>query len=1523
MSVVLARLFRPALILITLAAFLASSSIAQQVAPRQRIVQSIDNSRVTKLPGNTHPLARAEFDHGRAPDSLAADRMLLLLSRTPEQEVALAQLLDEQQTQGAANYRRWLTPEEFGQKFGTADADIQTITAWLQTQGFRVNRVAASRNVIEFSGSARQVRQSFHTELHKYVVGGKQYWANASDPTIPTALTSVVEGVVSLNNFPHRPQNRNFGVFTRNAEGLITPQVTMPDGNGGNYYGVGPADFATIYKTNSLLSAGTNGTGQTIALIGETNINLQDVTDFRNLFSLGTGSTSVVIDGADPGIVNKGLETEALLDVEWASAVAPGANVQLVSAQSTTTTPGIYLAANYAIEQNQASVLSLSFGSCEANLGTGGNGFVQALWQQAAAQGITVLVSSGDEGSAGCDYHGSSKIATRGLGVNGLASTPYNVAVGGTDFDDANSFATYWSATNNSTTFQSAKSYIPEMTWNETCAATARAGSLNTCPTYDTSSTPPDGISVVAGSGGASNCSTSTITSGQRVCQSGTAKPAWQNGAGVPQDGVRDLPDISLFASGGGTSSRSFYIMCQADVLPSGYSSCQTSGGTYFLAVGGTSASAPSFAGIVALFNQKAGTRLGNINYLLYSLAAKSGASCTSSGSEAASCIFNDVVKGNISVPCLAGSPNCSQTTGTATGVLIDSNQKPAFTTTANYDLATGLGSVNAANLATAIASAEAKFTATTTALTLNSATSTVTARHGDPINIAVNVSPTSATGPVAVENGSGKGITNATLTSGSSTWTSSLFPGGNYAVKAHYAGDGTRAASDSNAVQVSISPEDSQTFLEVMSWDDTSHFLGYNASSVPYGSSYVLRMAVGDAAATLSSSTGVNSKCLNGTASCPTGTVTLTANGSPLDGGSFKLNSAGHAEDQSIDLVPGTYALAASYPGDASYNASSATANLTVTKAPVNITFSQTTQNSLTYGSSAWFEVTVAATANGVAPTGTVTMAANGSSGNTYNLWQHYPQTASHAAYSTGNAYLQFLSVGDQSITVQYSGDSLYNGTTSAPVIVQVAKATPNISATTSPNPTTTQLPVQIQLGLSGTASAPTGTITLLDNGTPLDANLTYQPHDSWVNVSTTYTFTQTGAHVLTVNYPGDDHYTALSGVQLGTIHVYTQVPTTMQTPWANGSPALPNQAVTFGTSVSSGSGTVTSGGGPNPTGTVTFYDNGTPFSEQVSYTRPSSSSLVAFVTHTFTASGTHNITASYSGDNNTAASSSASVAFNVMDKISTTAHLYSYTPVVSQPSTINVYANPQIMGSGSWPPVTGTFTVSENGTPLNGTLTTTPGNPTLYGTFAYTFTTTGTHNLKVQYSGDSNYTASESQVTGVNVLGVLGITLPYDDTLYWSSAGGTNSFDLWVNNYGANTETVTLTCTPDSSSATCSFQPSTLNIGSTWSATSTLRISVPALRAAAKPAAPWKSRFGFAMGGILACAVLLRRSKCRIAITTLMLLVTLMMVSCGGGGGGGSTPPPPTSKTYHFTLNATAGTNTATKVITVVVGN
>jgi subtilase family serine protease len=579
-----------------------------------RITQAVDPRLTLTLRGNTHPLARPENDRGLVADAQPLNRILLLLQRSPDQEAALQQFLEDQQNKLSPNYHRWLTPEQFGQQYGPADADIQTITDWLQSQGFTQVKLGRGRTVIEFSGNAAQVRNAFHADMRHYVVNGQRHMANATDPQIPAALASVVAGVVSLHNFPVKSHARRLGTFQKSIKtGEIKPLFTFPGCQSGNCYALGPPDFAVIYNTLPLLN-GTpkiDGTGQTIAVVGETNINVQDVSDFRTIFGLAQNFTTqnVILNGPDPGI--NGSETESDLDIQWAGAVAPGATIDFVTSAPTETTSGVHLSALYAVDNNLAGVLSESFGECERFLGTAGNQFYNALWQQAAAQGITVILSSGDGGSAGCDNFDTQQTANLGLAVSGFASTPFNVAVGGTDFDQIGRESQFWNTTPTTTTPPvpaSALKYIPEVPWNDTCAQLGLSG----CGGASTNIP----LNIVAGSGGASSV---------------YAKPSWQMGyPGVPNDSHRDLPDVSLFASNGFNGS--FYIICQRDITNVG--SCNLNELSFtFQGLGGTSASAPAFAGIMALVNQKMGSRQGNANYVLYALAKRPGASCNSNGS--------------------------------------------------------------------------------------------------------------------------------------------------------------------------------------------------------------------------------------------------------------------------------------------------------------------------------------------------------------------------------------------------------------------------------------------------------------------------------------------------------------------------------------------------------------------------------------------------------------------------------------------------------------------------------------------------------------------------------------------------------------------------------------------------------------------------------------------------------------------------------------------------------------------------
>src|SRR5208283_845097 len=529
----------------------------------------------------------------------------------------------------------------------------------------------------------------------------------------------------------------------------------------------------------------------------------------------------------DPGVQNdttgNGDEGEAVLDVEWSGAVAPGATIDLVVTQDSDTigASGIDLSANYIIQNNIAQILSESFGGCEVGITNSGVLFYNYLWEQAAAQRITAIIATGDSGSDSCDA-GAADYATSGLGINGLASTPYNVAVGGTDFQSTG-LSGYWGPSGPGDT-ESAKSYIPESTWNSGCAATATTGNLTTCATLPNSAT---GLDLVGGGGG------------QSAFPTINAKPAFQSTVVPSVDTGRDIPDVALFAAAN-SSSNVFYITCQQDSQAQGGNACSLSTSVSISPVGGTSAAAPAFAGIMALIIQKeGGVSQGNANYVLYQLYKKNAAGtiCTSDTAsvKATGCIFYDVNQGNNSVACQGGTPACSSSSSSVYGVLIDPNNKtsPGFLAVTGYDKATGLGSLNVANLATAWGTAS--FTSDTPKITSYPSTTvahgttqtfvvTVTAAAGTPTGFVSLIATPSGGTPVGIgafTNSTSSGtLPTFELSGGSATITTNLLPGGSDSVMAQYAGDGTFAPATSAAVDVTVTKESSQTTISLWTYD-------------------------------------------------------------------------------------------------------------------------------------------------------------------------------------------------------------------------------------------------------------------------------------------------------------------------------------------------------------------------------------------------------------------------------------------------------------------------------------------------------------------------------------------------------------------------------------------------------------------------------------------------------------------------------------------------------------------------------
>jgi hypothetical protein len=1125
------------------AIFSSVPASGQAVVPQPHIVQALDESQLTTLTGNVHPLARAQYDRGAAPAELPIQRMLLVLKRSAEQEAALRKLLDDQQDKTSPNFHKWLTPEEFGQQFGPVDSDIQTITAWLQSHGFQVAGVSKGRTVVEFSGNAAQVLEAFHTAIHKFTVNGEDHWANASDPQIPAALTPVVAGVNTLHNFPRHSMAHITGTVSRSkATGVITPAqplytiATPGSGCGvqsGYCYGVGPYDFATIYNVLPLWNAAPtpiNGSGQTIAVVGESDINPQDIADFRNFFGLPAANLQVDHDGPAPGL--NGAETEAVLDLEWSGAVAPGASQEFVVAESTETALGVDLAAQHVVDNNLAPILSESFGICELGLGTTGNQFLSQLWQQAAAQGTTVLLASGDSGSAGCDNFDATppSPAQFGLAVSGFASTPYNIAVGGSDFFDLSNGSAYWNTTNAATTQASAKSYIPETTWNDTCTnpvfGTLLGYSMNAETNCNNSRLIPNFVATVGGSGGKSSC---TASNGQSPasCSGGYAKPSWQT-ALTPADGKRDIPDVSLFAASGSPSG-SFYLVCEADAIQGGSSCNPADSSTQLLGIGGTSASTPAMAGILALVAQKNGGRLGNANYVLYKLAGQqTNAGCNSSNGSGSACVFNDITTGTIAMPCATGSPNCTTTiNGDQYGIL------SGYATATGYDLATGLGSVNVANLA----SKWAAVTLTPSVTTLSSLTPT-TITHGQPVNFGVSVAPQSGTGtPTGTVSlltsltSNGDGVGSALLNAGSASGTTSVLPGGTYNVTAHYAGDGTFGSSDSSPISVTVNKENSNVQVGLITLDSTGHILSNNATTAVYGSPYILQAGV--TGTTCSSNTP-------GQGGCPTGTLSLSDNGSPLDAGTYPLNTLGSTLDLSIQLSGGSHAVQASYAGDNSFNPGVGSAAIGITPASTTMAAPTVYWPFVDNVNPMQFDATVVSSGSGVAPTGTITFMVNGTPITGNQIYSPTPGSAGGqpllAAILTTLGPV-FPTTGNYTVTAVYSGDTNYASVTSAGTSLHVMHGAPNLTFNTSSTSVAPGSSVTFTVGVISNSKtvAPTGTVTFQGMQGAISSSPTYSSitdANGHLGLQAVLTFTPQGSDDYTFSYSGDSNYPGNAGM-------------------------------------------------------------------------------------------------------------------------------------------------------------------------------------------------------------------------------------------------------------------------------------------------------------------------------------------------------------------------------------------------------
>ncbi len=636
-------------IFVLLAGF-AGSSVA---AVPDRVARPVDAGQIRAVPGSLHRSAQPEFDRGAVDPGMRMDYMLLFIRPSAAEQSDLDQLLADQQNPSSPRFHQWLTPEQFGSRFGLSSSDHSKIVAWLSSEGFTVNETGRGRNWIAFSGTAGQVSRALHTPIHRFEARGETHFANTTAPSVPEALADMVGGFLGLNNF----RLKSFA------------HLVPPDYNSGSSHYLTPEDYGTIYNIAPLYQSGIDGTGQSIAIVGESDVLLSDIRAFRTRYNFPPNDPKMILFGSDPG--SNGAQVEGNLDLEWAGAIAPKATINYVYGSDALTAVAV------AVSLNVAPIISISYGSCEVNWRPD---YWRAIAQQGNAQGITIFSASGDSGAGGCDPQGYLPVANLGRSVDFPSVLPEITGVGGTQFVEGG--GTYW-ASSNSPNLGSALSYIPEAAWNESGAT-----------------------GLLSGGGGASLY---------------YSKPTWQNGPGVPADNARHVPDVSLSAAG-----HDGYMVTYSGVN---------------VVVSGTSASAPSMAGIVALLNQYLVTNgfqkqpgLGNINPQLYRLA------------QSAPSAFHDVTAGDNIVRCAQGSPDC----------LTGSFGYPAVPA---YDMATGLGSVDARNFVT-------QWNTKTQSVAMTLTVSTAKATINDTIAITAAVAPAAGSGtPTGTVAFSASGIALGTVT--------------------------------------------------------------------------------------------------------------------------------------------------------------------------------------------------------------------------------------------------------------------------------------------------------------------------------------------------------------------------------------------------------------------------------------------------------------------------------------------------------------------------------------------------------------------------------------------------------------------------------------------------------------------------------------------------------------------------------------------------------------------------------------
>jgi hypothetical protein len=1348
-----------------------------------RITQQIDENNRVKLFGNTRPEANRKNDRGAVPDSFGIDHMFLLLQRSPDREQKLNKLIGELNDRKSANFHHWLTAGEFGQRFGVAPEDIGTVTAWLESHGFTVNKVYASQILIDFSGTAAQLREAFHTEIHQLDVNGEQHISNMSDPEIPAALAPVVKGIASLNDFKPAPMYKSARQYTVGGCG----DATFPTEPGTDCYFITPQDTETIYNLNPLYAAGISGQGQTIVLVEDSDTygtagsnGASDWQTYRSTFGLSEnfplGTYTQVHPGcSDPG--TNGDDGEAAIDVEVASSVAPSAAIELISCPSTTFTFGGQIALQNLINQSgpPPAIVSVSYGLCEAFTGTAGNASFYNTYQQAASEGVSVFVSSGDEGPSSCsNLFGTTgeEYDVAGLGVTGWGETPFNVSVGGTDFEDTYnvkelgaSFSTYWSLTN-SQYYGSALQYVPEIPWNDACASvlisdvvtnsfTTYGASPAICnnSSWDTSSTY---LSTGAASGGASNCATGAGGTDQSSdadsvpgCQ-GYPKPSWQSAYGVPSDGVRDIPDVSMFAANGVWGH--YEIVCWSDPAYTSDGSAYCSGApSSWAGFGGTSVASPTMAAVQALVNQKTGESWGNPNPIYYQIAQNQygvaggsflGSACNSSGAggPGSGCVFNDITQGDINLACedngTLEEAHCYKPTGTH-----------------------GVDSTDNVTAATVINGGTGYTTAPTCAI----AGPTNNSPYLTPIGGTLWTGGTQAACSAVVNSSSTTAVWSILIETAAAGQTLT-FTSNSGAVLATYTLTGTSSVTIATNLAASINTSSFATATESTSGSGSraKGTVTVTATTAGYAGNFYVSWGGGflegpDYVYITNTTPGQGPNYVSGITITTAGSgyqpetpMTLTGGGGTgaIAVANTSIGTAAESYQPAYGAAPG-YDLAT---GLGSVNAY----NLVESGAWTSATQGSQTINPFTVPSSAAYE-------------STFTVTATSTSGLIVSLTSSGSCSGSGYGNAGGTTFTMTSGTGTCSVIANQAGNGNYS---SAPTVIETVNAT---TAATSINVTSVSpaseaynqdqtITITAVLSWTGNGVAPTASaVSISGNGPSATYGTTSCGAPSGNTITCTNTYTPMnadvdGSYTEAATFSGDSNYSGSSSPQTGNFIITSATSTTTVTSGTN--PSTYGQPVTFTATISGQYGEVkgrkgavrgrglVAGHAQDVSGTVAWSSNTGCGTTAVTTGNPGTATCTTSILGT----GTDAITAAYSGDNNHSGSTGTLSGGQGVTQAGTSINVTNVSPAsepFGQDAPVTITAVLSWAGSGV-APTAGNVTISGNG---NGSYGTTscggPSGNTITCTATYTPTAAdvvGSYTEAATFSGDNNYTSSSS---------------------------------------------------------------------------------------------------------------------------------------------------------------------------------